>query len=137
MEQLRERVEEAFADRARLADPEVRQAVHTTIAALDAGKLRVAEKVGGEWVVHTWVKQAILCGFRRTTEHPQARIEKRPALRGKQGMWTLFGEGGQVLKRGHDLAQVLKVLEKSASRSWAEISPACPQASSTTVEKSK
>lgn len=55
---------------------------------------------------------AVFCGFRRTTEHPQARIEKRPALRGKQGMWTLFGEGGQVLKRGHELAGVLFPLER-------------------------
>ncbi len=55
---------------------------------------------------------AVFCGFRRTAEHPQARIEKRPALRGKQGMWTLFGEGGQVLKRGHELAGVLFPLER-------------------------
>lgn len=50
--------------------------------------------------------------FRRTAERPEARIEKRPALRSKQGMWTLFGEGGQVLKRGHELAGVLFPLER-------------------------
>ena len=50
--------------------------------------------------------------FRRTAERPQARVEKRPALRGKQGMWTLFGEHGQVLKRGHDLANVLAPMER-------------------------
>jgi hypothetical protein len=55
---------------------------------------------------------AVFCGFRRSAEHPQARIEKRPALRGKQGMWTLFGEAGQVLKRGHELAGVLFPLER-------------------------
>ncbi len=42
----------------------------------------------------------------------RARVEKRPALRGKQGMWTLFGEHGQVLKRGHDLAGVLAPMER-------------------------
>ena len=42
---------------------------------------------------------------------PQRR-QKRPALRAKQGMWTLFGEAGQVLKRGHELAGVLSVLER-------------------------
>ena len=42
---------------------------------------------------------ASFCAFRRAAERPHARIEKRPALRGKQGMWTLFGEAGQVLKR--------------------------------------
>lgn len=55
---------------------------------------------------------ASFAAFRRTAERPTARIEKRPALRAKQGMWTLFGEGGQVLKRGHELAGVLSVLER-------------------------
>ena len=55
---------------------------------------------------------ASFSAFRRTAENPQARIEKRPALRAKQGMWTLFGEGGQVLKRGHELAGVLFPLER-------------------------
>lgn len=50
--------------------------------------------------------------FRRASERPQARLEKRPALRHKQGMWTLFGEAGQVLKRGHDLAGVLSPVER-------------------------
>ena len=54
---------------------------------------------------------AIFCAFRRAAERPQARIEKRPALRSKQGMWTLFGEAGQILKRGHELSGVLFPLE--------------------------
>src|ERR687898_2433996 len=37
---------------------------------------------------------ASFCAFRRSAERPQARIEKRPSLRQKQGMWTLFGEAG-------------------------------------------
>ena len=55
---------------------------------------------------------AIFDAFRRATERPQTRIEKRPSLRGKQGMWTLFGEHGQVLKRGHELAGVLAPVER-------------------------
>jgi hypothetical protein len=55
---------------------------------------------------------ATFAAFRRTAEKPQARVEKRPALRSKQGMWTLFGEHGQVLKRGHDLAGVLAPMER-------------------------
>jgi Protein of unknown function (DUF2794) len=55
---------------------------------------------------------ASFCAFRRTAERPTARIEKRPALRGKQGMWALYGEAGQVLKRGHELAGVLFPLER-------------------------
>ncbi|HUD28136.1 MAG TPA: DUF2794 domain-containing protein [Novosphingobium sp.] len=55
---------------------------------------------------------ASFSAFRRSAERPQARIEKRPSLRGKQGMWTLFGEVGQVLKRGHELSNVLSPLER-------------------------
>ena len=55
---------------------------------------------------------AIFSAFRRTAERPQYRIEKRPALRQKQGMWTLFGEHGVVLRRGHELAGVLAPLER-------------------------
>ena len=55
---------------------------------------------------------AVFAAFRRAAERPQARIEKRPALRGKQGMWTLFGEHGQVLKRGHELAGVIAPVER-------------------------
>ena len=55
---------------------------------------------------------ANFAAFRRAAERPQARIEKRPSLRGKQGMWTLFGEAGQILKRGHELAGVLFPLER-------------------------
>jgi len=55
---------------------------------------------------------AAFAAFRRAAERPQARIEKRPALRGRQGMWTLFGEHGQVLKRGHELAGVLAPVER-------------------------
>ena len=55
---------------------------------------------------------ASFAAFRRAAERPNARIEKRPSLRGKQGMWTLFGEAGQVLKRGHELAGVLFPIER-------------------------
>ena len=69
----------------------------------------------GEWRDYAMdfnADAAAFSGFRRAAERPQARIEKRPALRAKQGMWTLFGEAGQVLKRGHELAGVLFPLER-------------------------
>lgn len=55
---------------------------------------------------------AIFSAFRRATERPEFRIEKRPALRGRQGMWALVGEGGAVLKRGHELAAILAPVER-------------------------
>jgi hypothetical protein len=60
---------------------------------------------------------ATFAAFRRSAERPQARLEKRPALRAKQGMWTLFGEHGQILKRGHDLANVLAPMERRLLKS--------------------
>ncbi|NWN33652.1 DUF2794 domain-containing protein, partial [Klebsiella michiganensis] len=50
---------------------------------------------------------AIFAAFRRAAERPEFRIEKRPALRNRQGMWTLVGESGTILKRGHELGPVL------------------------------
>ncbi len=69
----------------------------------------------GEWrdyAMDFGKEAAIFSAFRRTAEHPQARLEKCPALRNRQGMWTLYGEGGQVLKRGHELASVLFPIER-------------------------
>jgi hypothetical protein len=50
--------------------------------------------------------------FRRSAERPEYRIEKRPALRSKQGMWALIGEHGAVLRRGHELGPVLAPVER-------------------------
>jgi 2,3,4,5-tetrahydropyridine-2-carboxylate N-succinyltransferase len=60
---LQSLVDEAFADRSRLTDRAVADAIHHTIDALDRGLVRVAEKRGAEWVVHEWVKRAILLYF--------------------------------------------------------------------------
>ncbi|WP_293876772.1 MULTISPECIES: DUF2794 domain-containing protein [unclassified Sphingomonas] len=55
---------------------------------------------------------AIFAAFRRAAERPEFRIEKRPALRARQGMWALIGEQGMVLKRGHDLGPILAPVER-------------------------
>jgi 2,3,4,5-tetrahydropyridine-2-carboxylate N-succinyltransferase len=64
---LAQTIDAAFEDRANLGPTtrgEVREAVDTTLALLDAGKLRVAEKIDGNWVVHQWAKKAVLLSFR-------------------------------------------------------------------------
>jgi hypothetical protein len=68
----------------------------------------------GEWrdyAIGAGKDFALFAVFRRTSEMPLYRIEKRPKLRHKQGLYAVVGAAGQVLKRGHDLAQVLRVLE--------------------------
>jgi 2,3,4,5-tetrahydropyridine-2-carboxylate N-succinyltransferase len=64
----RERIEAAYADLDHIAD--ARDAVERTIAALDAGEIRVAEKIDGDWVVNAWVKEAIFLYFRLTDLAP-------------------------------------------------------------------
>jgi hypothetical protein len=59
---------------------------------------------------------AVFAVFRRTAETPLYRIEKRPRLRAKQGIYAVIGEAGQVLRRGHALEAVLKVLERKLIR---------------------
>jgi len=59
---------------------------------------------------------AVFSIFRRAAEMPLYRIEKRPKLRAKQGMYAVVGANGQVLKRGHDLKSVLGTLERKLFR---------------------
>ncbi|HEX8936896.1 MAG TPA: DUF2794 domain-containing protein [Sphingomicrobium sp.] len=59
---------------------------------------------------------AVFAAFRRHSERPEIRIEKRPGLRLKQGAFALVGEHGAVLKRSHDLNGVLAPLERRFMR---------------------
>ena len=61
--ELERRVSAAYADRELLREEEARRAVTETIDLLDRGRVRVAEKVDGEWRVNAWVKQAVLLYF--------------------------------------------------------------------------
>ena len=56
--------------------------------------------------------RAIFAVYRRATENPLYRIEKTPALRDKQGQYSVIAPGGLILKRGHDLKTVLRVFDK-------------------------
>ncbi len=60
-----ETIASAWAGTLAVDDPSARGAVEGTMAALDAGDLRVAEKQGGEWVTHGWIQQAIGLYFRQ------------------------------------------------------------------------
>lgn len=55
---------------------------------------------------------ATFAAFRRAAERPEYRIEKRPSLRNRQGMWALVHEAGMILKRGHELGPVLAPVER-------------------------
>lgn len=57
-------------------------------------------------------ERAVFSIFRKATEHPLYRIEKIPALRQKQGQFSVVAPGGLILKRGHDLKTVLRIFDK-------------------------
>ena len=59
---------------------------------------------------------AVFSIFRRSAEQPIYRVEKAPRLRDRQGMYSVVGMDGRILKRGHDLKTVLRVLERKLIR---------------------
>jgi hypothetical protein len=69
----------------------------------------------GEWrdyAIDGLSESAVFSIFRRASEAPAYRVEKRPALARKQGAWAVIGHGGMVLRRGHELDQVLRFFDR-------------------------
>jgi hypothetical protein len=79
----------------------------------------VAAGEGRDYALDFLDDRAVFSVFRRTAEVPLYTIEKRPKLRAKQGQYAVVAAGGQILKRGHELAQVLRVLEKKLIKALA------------------
>jgi hypothetical protein len=76
----------------------------------------------GEWKDYAMDfarERATFSVFHRAAEQPLYRIVKDPSLARKQGMYAVIAQGGMILKRGQDLAQVLRVLIKSPKLSGA------------------
>jgi hypothetical protein len=68
----------------------------------------------GEWrdyAIDIGRDKAVFSVFRRASEWPLYRIEKTPKLARKQGTYAVVAPAGLILKRGHDLLRVLRVLE--------------------------
>ncbi len=65
-----------------------------------------------DYAIDLGCEAAVFAAFRRTAERPEYRIEKRPALRNRQGMWALVAEHGAVVKRGQELGSVLAPVER-------------------------
>jgi hypothetical protein len=69
----------------------------------------------GEWrdyAIDHLKEAAVFSVFRRAAETPLYRIEKRPALAARQGAYAVVSMTGVILKRGHDLAQVLRLFDR-------------------------
>jgi hypothetical protein len=69
----------------------------------------------GEWrdyAIDHLKDKAVFSIFRRTSEMPLFRVEKDPSLDRRQGAYSVIAAGGYIMKRGHDLRQVLTILDK-------------------------
>lgn len=73
---------------------------------------KVAEGAWRDYAIDMLREKAIFSIFQRTSDVPLYRIEKNPANARRQGAYAVISAGGMILKRGHDLANVLKALEK-------------------------
>ena len=73
----------------------------------------------GEWrdyAMDFLKDRALFSIYKRASERPVYVVEKNPKLRSKQGQYMVTGQDGRVLKRGHELETVLRVLELAVVR---------------------
>ena len=72
---------------------------------------KVAEGEWRDYALDFLRERALFSIYKRTSERPLYVIEKNPKLRNKQGQYMVLSQEGRVLKRGHELATVLRILE--------------------------
>ncbi len=78
--------------------------------------------IAGEWrdyAIDFREEVAVFSVYRRASEMPLYSIEKRPKLKDRQGQYSVVAAGGEILKRGHDLSNVLRVLERKLLKAVA------------------
>jgi hypothetical protein len=110
--------------RQRVSDPaagifEVRHDAAPLRISFDRAELAVILSVygtkvaDGEWrdyAIDAGSEKAVFSVFRRAADTPLYQIEKNPRLARRQGAYAVIAQGGATLRRGHDLAQVLRIL---------------------------
>jgi hypothetical protein len=73
---------------------------------------KVSEGMWRDYAIDHLSDRAVFSIYRRTSEFPLYRVEKVPALARKQGAYSLIAAGGAILKRGHDLATLMRFLDR-------------------------
>lgn len=79
---------------------------------LDVYGRKVASGEWRDYAIDTLNEKAVFSVFRRASETPLYRIEKAPKLARRQGAYSVIAATGLILKRGHDLARVLRALDR-------------------------
>lgn len=107
--------------RALASEPEARRSPAPSIVAFDRRELgqilnlygrKVAEGEWRDYAIDHLRDRAVFSVFRRSSEMALYRIEKAPKLARRQGAYSVVAATGLILKRGHDLGHVLRVLDK-------------------------
>jgi hypothetical protein len=73
---------------------------------------KVAEGEWRDYAIDHLEDRAVFSIFRRASEMPMYRVEKIPAFTRKQGAYRVVAATGLILRRGHELAQVLRILDR-------------------------
>lgn len=107
-----------FADIATFPNPADRVSFHRTELSVILGLYgrMVAAGFWRDYGISMLRDVAVFSVFRHTAEQPLYRIEKRPKLAARQGQYAVIGLDGRILKRGNDLASVLRILERKLIR---------------------
>ena len=74
---------------------------------------KVAEGEWRDYAIDILGDRAVFSIFRRASEYPMFRVEKNPKLARRQGAYSVTNTSGHILRRGHNLDSVLRVLDKS------------------------
>ena len=80
-------------------------------AILDIYGRKVAQGEWRDYAIDFLRERALFSIYKRASERPLYVIEKSPKLRHKQGQYMVMSQDGRILKRGHTLSSVLRVLE--------------------------
>ena len=94
------------------AAPQITFDRHELNALLSLYGRKVTEGEWRDYAIDFLKDRAVFSVFRRSTEYPLYRIEKNPKFARKQGAYSVVSAAGHILKRGHELARILAVLEK-------------------------
>jgi hypothetical protein len=78
---------------------------------LDVYERKVASGEWRDYAIDSLREKAVFSVFRRSSECPLYRIEKSPKLARRQGVYSVIAATGLIIKRGHDLARVLRALD--------------------------
>ncbi|QPC42302.1 DUF2794 domain-containing protein [Kaustia mangrovi] len=102
----------ARSDKGASAGPATAFDRHELAAILSVYGRRVAEGEWRDYAIDHSRDRAVFSIFRRASEVPLYRIVKQPKLRARQGPYSIVTQTGKILRRGHDIRQVLKAIDK-------------------------